>query len=344
MANAKDKDYERHVPIPEGDHPFRWTSSRQDMLSQILALIRLRGETVYRGELTVASGMVLPTGPAHFYFVEQGKMVIIPASSEPVGMQKGDLLLLPRGDGHTIIDSASSHDAGVEPLGPAHFDSRKLFQRCGNDPASTVSFIGGSFFFDGNPLTAALSVLPGVIHIRGVDGSAPEWLRGITHFLLEEARDAGPGSSLMVSRLIDLLVIRALRTWAGAHTTNLARFAGLNEERIGRVLRAMHDDPQRDWTLAALANVATMSRSLFAEKFVTAVGEPPLRYLARWRLTLAADLLKAGQLKVTDVAHRTGYNSVGAFSRAFKAQFGCPPSGANRLSCLITFGLGGATG
>jgi len=331
MSNAKASQYKPDALISDSDHTFRLASLRQDVLSQVLRLIRLRGEMVYRGELTVASGIALPPGPAHFYFVQQGTMAVISGSLEPVELKMGDLVLLPRGDGHTIVDSVSSSGAGIETLGPEHFDAHRFFLHGGSNSANAVRFIGGSFFFDGNPLASVLSMLPAVILISSDDSGAPEWLKGIAHFLLEEAQVAGPGSSLMISRLIDLLVIRALRTWAGARTTHLGWLGGLNEERIARVLSAMHDEPQRDWTLEALANIAAMSRSLFAKRFLATVGEPPLRYLTRWRLTLAADLLKSGRLKVTEVAQRSGYHSDAAFSRAFKAQFGCPPSDAHRL-------------
>jgi AraC-like DNA-binding protein len=330
MINEEDNLNAHGGIVLDGASPFRLLAERQDLLSQVLTLIRLRGEIVYRGELSVASGLAFPAGPAHFYFVQQGQMVILPAASQAVELASGDLVLLPRGDGHAIVDNMISHEACIEPFGVKHFDSHKRYLRSGNNPENAARFIGGSFFFDGHRLASSLSILPGVIHIPSGASGTSDWLRGIAHFMLEETREAGPGSSLMVSRLIDLLVIRALRTWASAHPTNLGRLGALNEERIARVIDSMHNDPQKDWTLETLANIAAMSRSLFAEKFLLTVGEPPLRYLTRWRLTLAADLLKAGRLKVTEVARRTGYKSDAAFSRAFKAQFGWPPSDANR--------------
>jgi transcriptional regulator GlxA family with amidase domain len=130
---------------------------------------------------------------------------------------------------------------------------------------------------------------------------------------------------------IDLLVIRTLRTWAASRPTNLGWLGGLAEERIGRALSAMHADPYRDWNVDALASIAAMSRSVFAERFTAKVGGPPLRYLTRWRLTIAADLLRTGGLKVTEAAQRVGYASDAAFSRAFKAHFGYAPSEARRI-------------
>jgi transcriptional regulator GlxA family with amidase domain len=130
----------------------------------------------------------------------------------------------------------------------------------------------------------------------------------------------------MISRLIDLLVIRTLRSWAAIEANRIGWLGGLGDERIGRVLSAMHADPFRHWTVQLFAKIAGMSRSIFAERFTRTVGESPLRYLSRWRLTLAADLLRSSGLNVTEVAYRSGYASDAAFSRAFKVHFGYAPS------------------
>jgi transcriptional regulator GlxA family with amidase domain len=103
------------------------------------------------------------------------------------------------------------------------------------------------------------------------------------------------------------------------------------KERIRRALSAMHAAPERDWNVGTLANIGSMSRSIFSERFTIAVGEPPLRYLKRWRLTIAADMLRTGKIKVTEAAQKTVYGSDAAFSRAFKAYFGYAPSEARRI-------------
>lgn len=187
---------------------------------------------------------------------------------------------------------------------------------------------GGFFGFEGSVLPAITSALPTVVHIPRSETGAPPWLAAISHLLVNEARVPNPGSSLMISRLIDLLVIRALRSWASTQTRRTGWLAGLGEERISRALSAMHADPFRRCTVIDLAEVALMSRSIFAQCFAATVGEPPLHYLARWRLTIAADLLRSGGMKVTEAAQRVGYASDAAFSRAFKAHFGYSPSEA----------------
>jgi AraC-like DNA-binding protein len=212
-------------------------------------------------------------------------------------------------------------------LAPHFFNRDDLTLRVGGTGASS-QIVGGFFGFEGSSVPAIISALPTVVHIPRGDAGTPPWLAAISHFLVGEARKPDPGSSLMISRLIDLLVIRALRSWASTHSHRTGWLAGLGDERISRALTAMHADPFRRWTVNDLAEVALMSRSIFAQRFAATVGDPPLHYLARWRLTIAADLLRSGNMKVTEAAQRIGYASDAAFSRAFKAHFGYAPSEA----------------
>ncbi len=116
-----------------------------------------------------------------------------------------------------------------------------------------------------------------------------------------------------------MVVIRTLRNWVHIAPARSTGWLGaLADVRISRALKAVHDQPFRRWTVSGLAQVAGMSRSSFAERFTALVGDPPLQYQTHWRLTLAKDLLESGNLLVSDVARRIGYDSDAAFSRAFK--------------------------
>jgi AraC-like DNA-binding protein len=253
--------------------------------------------------------------------------LVTPAGERPTRVNQGDLVLLPLGKGHVITDALGSPAENIGLVAAEHFDRDELVLRHGGDgPGSQL--VGGFFSFEGSQLPAVMSALPALIHIPRGDAGTPPWLAAISRFLVAEAGQPDPGSSLMISRLIDLLVIRTLRSWAAIEANHMGWLGGLGEERIGRVLNAMHADPFRRWTVQSLAEIARMSRSIFAERFTAAVGEPPLRYLSRWRLTIAADLLRSGGLKVTEAAYRCGYASDAAFSRAFKAHFGYAPSEA----------------
>ncbi|MGC1303764.1 MAG: AraC family transcriptional regulator [Caulobacteraceae bacterium] len=303
------------------------SAARNDVLSEVLTLIRLRGELVYTAHLGAPWGLRFQPGPAHFHFIERGGAWVTPAGEAPTWIAAGDLVLLPLGKGHVIADAKGTPIEDIDVVASEHFDRDELVLRHGGDGALS-QVVGGFFSFEGSPLPAVMAALPPLIHIPRGDAGAPPWLAAISHFLVDEAQRPDPGSSLMISRLIDLLVIRTLRSWAAGQAVRMGWLGGLGEERIGRVLSAMHADPFRRWTVQSLAEIARMSRSIFAERFTAAVGEPPLRYLSRWRLTIAADLLRSGGLKVTEAAHRSGYASDAAFSRAFKAHFGYAPSEA----------------
>jgi AraC-like DNA-binding protein/mannose-6-phosphate isomerase-like protein (cupin superfamily) len=304
---------------------FGRSATRTDVLSQVLTLIRLRGELVYSANLRAPWSLAFSKGAAHFHFIAHGEVWVTTPGAEPILVKRGDLVLLPHGTGHVISNEPDGIPVEVNSIIEKHFDStRSLLDYGGEGAVSRI--VGGQFNFEGGSLAAVMAALPMVVHIASEDGNTPDWLDAIAHFLVKEAHEIEPGSSLMISRLIDLLVIRTLRTWAANQARPKSWLGGLGEERIGRVLSAIHADPYHAWSLSELANIAVMSRSIFAERFTARVGEAPLQYVKRWKLTLAADMLTTGELKVTQAAQRSGYSSDAAFSRAFKAQFGYAPS------------------
>jgi len=312
-----------------------------DALSQVLKLIRLRGDIAFHGELGASTEVAFPPGAAGFVHLHDGEALISQRDCGPVLLQPGDFVLLLHADGYTLRDQASD-DAHRRCKAQAQAQAQADTYCSQSSEAQTTRratkrnavgyFLAGVFYFDGGPLRSLLSGLPGLIHLKCDEGGVPPWLATLSHLLTEESNNVGPGSSLMISRLIDMLVIRTLRTWVSSQSNRRGWLSGLGDERIGRALNAMHLEPARAWTVESLAETATMSRSIFSDRFTAVVGMPPLRYLTRWRLTMAADLLRAGTVKVTHVAHSAGYGSEAAFSRAFKAQFGYPPSDAHRIA------------
>jgi AraC-like DNA-binding protein len=287
---------------------------------------------VFHGELGRAAQVAFPPGPATFLHLRTGELWVSQRDGEGVMMRPGDFVLLPHADGATVrgepdADAPQCFDADVQ----ARSKVAPTF-RWTTDDGIAATFLAGAFYFEGAPLRSLLTGLPGMIHLTCDRASDPPWLASISHFLDVESRTDSPGASLMISRLIDLLVIRTLRMWVSRQCNRTGWLSGLSDERVGRALNAMHAEPDRAWTVESLAEIASMSRSMFSDRFTALVGLSPLRYLTRWRLTIAADLLRTGRLKVTDVSHGAGYGSEAAFSRAFKAQFGYPPSEAHRLA------------
>ena len=148
-----------------------------------------------------------------------------------------------------------------------------------------------------------------------------------------EARELRPGGETVITRLADILVIQAIRSWIARDPAARTGWLGaLRDAKIGRAIALIHRDPARDWTLASLAAEVAMSRSAFAARFTELVGEPAMHYLGRWRMYVGADLAEGGERALGDVAGRLGYQSEAAFSRAFKRFMGISPGAARRAT------------
>ncbi|MBM9400015.1 AraC family transcriptional regulator [Gluconacetobacter azotocaptans] len=301
----------------DGDHA--------DLLSHVLALIHLKGERIYAANLRAPWSLSFKAGPAHFIFVTEGTLQARIAGLPSLRATEGDLLLLPRGSGHIIRDNLGASGMTTEMIDINELQQGHLLMR-GTEGGEQTTLVGGSFGFDGNEAPSILAFLPPILSISRNNGDNAEWLETLAHFLLAEAHRPAPGVKLMISRLIDLLVIRTLRSWADNVPSHKGWLGGLGDPKIARALSAMHMDISRRWTVSDLAGIAGMSRSAFAERFAARVGDTPLRYLMKARLFLASDLLDADALTAREVAHRIGYSSDAAFSRAFKVQFGRSPT------------------
>lgn len=300
-------------------------ASRRDLLSQMLDLLRLQGELVFSADLNHPWGLRFEPGPAYFFVVLEGKLIAQVGHDLPVEAIAGDLIMLPRGVGHVLSDGSNATPADASDLMEEQFTMERLGLRHGGNGEKT-KLLAGAFRFESATVPWVSSALPGVIHIEKSGGLTGGWLEGLAHFMMVEAQTVHPGSSVMISRLIDVLIIRVIRTWAQTKNPGDTGWMGaLADPRISRALKAIHEEPFRRWSVADLASAVGMSRSAFAERFSFLVKEAPLSYQNRWRLTLAHGLLRQANSRVSDVARQVGYDSESAFSRAFKAQFGIPP-------------------
>jgi AraC-like DNA-binding protein len=182
-----------------------------------------------------------------------------------------------------------------------------------------VRLLGGYFVFDSPDAGLLVSLLPALVHVRGV-----ERLSILVKLVGEEAGAHRPGRDLVLSRLIEVLLIEALRsTQSKDAPPGLLR--GLGDARISEAIRHMHGDPARAWTVEQLARKAALSRSAFFERFMRAVGLAPMEYLLGWRMAVAKDLLRHQDVGLAEVAERVGYGSASTFSTAFSRHVGQPP-------------------
>jgi AraC-like DNA-binding protein len=256
----------------------------------------------------------------------RGELAFPDGTVEP--LTAGDLVILPRGDAHEL----RSPGTGAQPPVVSGFDlamhtpGSRL--RAGGAGDETVVVCGA--FVVAEPEHPALRGLPRTIHVPGDAGRPTPWLAPFVDALGTEAFNGGPGSDLVMSRLSDALLARALRH----HSDTVDQpgwLLGLRDPYVAAALEAMHSDLARPWTVASLAGTVGLSRAAFAARFSDHVGEPAIRYLLALRMQRARTLLRDQRATVAAVATQVGYQSDVAFAAAFKREFGSPP-GAYRRS------------
>jgi transcriptional regulator GlxA family with amidase domain len=202
--------------------------------------------------------------------------------------------------------------------------------KSGGGGARSVLVCGG-FHFEDRATHPLLAALPSIIHLRGRSRSVASWVRMTLDFLRRESDAARPGADTVISRLADVLFIEALRAHLASPEAKASGLAvALRDPRIGHCLALVHRDPQLDWDVARLAHEAGMSRTAFAVRFRELVGESPLRYATRCRMSHAAALLCGSDAPIAQIAERVGYDSEVGFGRAFKRHTGSSPAAYRR--------------
>ncbi len=241
-------------------------------------------------------------------------------------LSEGDFVLLPATPGFTLAT-----DLALKPalVAPTHGEEVRHGTKAG---PPTMRMLGGYFRFDRANAQLLVRFLPSHILIRrGEPGAAR--LRRIVELIGEETADRRPCRDLILERLVEVLLVEALRfRSAEAAKQEHGLLAGLSDPALARALQRIHDDVAHRFTVAELARTAGMSRAVFAERFTRKVGMPPMQYLLEWRLALAKDVLLRERAPLAEVAERIGYQSASAFSTAFTRHLGCTPSAFARSS------------
>lgn len=289
-----------------------------DPLSQVIALLRPRA--VFSKGISGAGrwGVRYAVfGQPGFCAVLEGSCRLAVDGVAPVRLETGDFVLLPATPAFTMSSFDAVTPTRIDPkLAPAPSEEVRHGRQ---DGPADVRLLGGYFVFDSADAGLLVSLLPAMIHVRGV-----ERLALLVRLVREETEADSVGRELVLARLVEVLLIEALRA-TQAHDAPAGLLRGLADPRIAAALRLLHGDPERAWTVAGLAAEAGLSRSAFFARFAAKVGVRPMEYLAAWRMALAKDFLRGTELSLDEVARRVGYGSASTFSTAFSRHVGQAP-------------------
>jgi AraC-like DNA-binding protein len=310
-----------------------------DVLSDVLRAVHLTGAVYF--EFNVSAPWAFEAPPSReiaaqvmpgaervieYHLIAQGHGWGNVVGESPIRLEAGDLLVFPQGDAH-VLSSTPELTARREMsiYSPPFTQLPHVYDLAGAGAEKSrilCCFLG----CDESPFNPLLTALPRVLHLPGSgDHAKTGWLGTLMMIATSESGRNRAGAENVLSRLSELIFVEAVRryleTLPAGHTGWLA---GLRDPMVGQALAALHSDASKPWTVEGLARQAGQSRSVFAARFTAMVGQPPMQYLALWRMQLAARLLSDGR-GVGEVAEAVGYESEAAFSRAFKKLLGQAP-------------------
>lgn len=309
-----------------------------DALSEALSSVRITGAIFFDAICTAPWGFAVPhmQDVAHvlapgteclvgYHLVAEGRAVSQFEGDAEVSLAPGDVVIVPHGDPHTVRNGwpATLIDSRASICSNLVRDLTTF--RIGGGGEET-RFVCGYFGCDRHAARLFLAGLPRMIRINARGDDRGAWLESSIRHLLSESASHRPGHTVLLSKMAEALFIEALRRYMEQLPPEQTGWlAGARDPVVGAALALLHRCPSQAWTLAELARQIGAARSVVTERFDRFLGEPPMTYLSRWRLQLAARLLQTTQRGVLEVALDAGYESEAAFNRAFKREFGLPP-------------------
>lgn len=293
-----------------------------DPLSDVLSLLKPR--TYSAGGFEMGGAWSVQFNPYSgikcYALVSGGCWLVVDGVAEPVWLTAGDCFLLPNGRPFRMASDLDLAPMPFLELRAGEWHGGVAILNGGGD----AMILGGHFAFAGAHVDILLGDMPAIVHLReDADKAGLRWaLERMRHELVETQ----PGSALVAQHLAHLMLVQALRLYLDEGSgRSVGWLFALGDPQMAAAIGAVHADPGARWTLQALAQIAGMSRSKFAQRFKAAVGTSPMDYLTRWRMLLAGDRLIHGSKPVSAIALSLGYESESAFSTAFRRVMGCSP-------------------
>jgi AraC-like DNA-binding protein len=330
------------VPVPLAD-PAGSGDVVADIVADVVASAR-RGTTVYgRNRLRAPWGIAFPAGAiASVHVVTAGACWLVPDGAEPVHLTRADVVLLPSGLAHALVDSPGRparplRDLIGDPLGPA---APRDLVIDGSGPLTGL--LCGGFLLDSGPRHPMTAALPPIVHLTA-NHARDSGLAAAVDLLSAEVERRDPGAPAIVASLVDLLFVYLLRAWFADHRhADRGWTRALHDPVVGGALAMIHQDPAAPWTVTSLARAVSTPRATFGRRFTTLTGQAPMAYVTAWRMTVACRLLRERSIPLRQIARHVGYDSEFAFARAFKRTVGQPPghyrasAGADRAPSPIS--------
>ncbi|MEK8071362.1 AraC family transcriptional regulator [Rhodococcoides navarretei] len=310
-----------------------WKSS--DPLGEALHFLRMTGSFYVRSELSGSWGLALPAmeDALWFHTVVDGRCLLSVPGEPTRELVPGDFALVPHGRGHVLAadEDAATRAASVYDLPHEYVSDRYAVITHGEGAGPAATLVCGAVRLDHPAAHKLVRLLPALVVVDAAPGPKQSRMQNVLDMVADEARVLEPGGEAVITRLSDILVIHALRSWIvntpGAQSGWLG---ALQDDRIGTALALIHRHPHELWTVAALASRVNMSRSAFSARFTELVGESVMSYLAAWRMQVAYQTLRSEDVVLAELARRSGYLSEAAFGKAFKRAMGVSPGSVRR--------------
>jgi AraC-like DNA-binding protein len=310
-----------------------------DTLSDVLRGVKLTGAVFLHAEFSapwcvgvppadMAAQFLMPSAEhlTRYHLVTEGRCGIKPDGDGSTTLDAGDVVVLPHGESHLIGSDLHIPPASMRTLAqPPGWNQLPLMRHGGG--GETVKLVCGFLACDPRLCRPILTALPTLLKVNIRSTPAGAWIEDSIRYAADQAISPRPGGDALLAKLSEVLFVETLRAYLETLPPERTGWlAGLRDPLVGASLALMHARPAHAWTVELLAKQIGASRTVLADRFTHFIGEPPMHYLARWRLAVAADLLRTGGATLTRVAEAVGYQSEAAFNRAFKREYGVPPA------------------
>jgi AraC-like DNA-binding protein len=310
-----------------------------DAFSEILGGLALKGALFFSAEFSAPWGFSTPPsrylapvvapGVPHlvvYHFLVEGSGFVRVKDGLKLELEAGDIIVLPHGDAHRMCSEESAQEKETTAI-VAKLQSRDLKTVQAGGGGEVTRFVCGYMACDPLLSRPILHSLPSAFKVNLRSDRSGQWLENSILHLVEESASGHAGSEAMLAKLSEALFVDTLRRYiAGLPEQEVGWLAAVRDPIVGKSLTLFHARAQHRWTIAELAKEVGLSRSALVERFTRYLSEPPMAYLMRWRLQLAARALAATPRGVAEIASDVGYESEAAFNRAFKREFGLPPA------------------